>query len=321
MSPAADSLPAADTSGLTFAICTRNRADVLPDALQAALAQACEGIDLDVLVVDNGSTDATADVVRGFQRQHPELRLVEEPRGGLSVARNRALTEARHDIVAFVDDDAILPPAHARTVLAFWTAHRPACLGGPVAIDYPDPEPAGWSPAHESIRGAYDPGGDARPLPFGEFPEGCNIAFDRRLALAVGGFDEQLGVRPDGPWAAEEIELAAWLARHGHAVWFSPDLRVVHRPTRAERDEAWLRRMAYYRGRSHVYSLRAHFGTLRWRTVLRLFLADAVCLLPWHTLERRTRMAMAWGKLTEATRLCRAGALSCPRAEPPTLAD
>jgi len=85
----------------TVAICTRDRTDDLNSCLSAILAMPDDG--QEILVVDNASsTDATRQLVAMF----PRARYVREERPGLNVARNRALREARHEIVAFTDDDA-----------------------------------------------------------------------------------------------------------------------------------------------------------------------------------------------------------------------
>lgn len=298
---------------LTIAICTRNRADLLRDAVQSALPPRRDSSSVEVLVIDNGSTDATPAVLAELQAAHPELRALREPRAGLSVARNRALAEARGDVIAFIDDDAVLPPEYADILQRFWKEKRPACAGGPIKNEYRGAPPPGWGPEHDRMASAYDLGEKAQCLAFGQYPQGGNIAYDRSLARAAGGFDEYLGVRPEGPWAAEETELAAWLSRHGYPVWYCPELRVIHHPTRAESSEAWLRRMAWYRGRSHVYTLRAYHGRLKWRTFLRLFAEDVFRLFPWNRLDKRITLAMAWGKLFEATRLLLRGELRCPR--------
>src|SRR6266511_6080727 len=61
---------------------------------------------IEILIIDNNSTDGTRAVAEGFARRSPgRFRYVREERQGLSHARNRAVAEARHDIVAFLDDD------------------------------------------------------------------------------------------------------------------------------------------------------------------------------------------------------------------------
>jgi O-antigen biosynthesis protein len=87
----------------TAAICTRHRTVQLRRALASLGAQS--EAPLEVLVIDNApDSDETQRVV---ECEFPSVRCVREPRQGLDFARNRALTEARGEIVAFLDDDAV----------------------------------------------------------------------------------------------------------------------------------------------------------------------------------------------------------------------
>ena len=87
---------------ITVVICTRDRVDHLQGAL--ASVSALDYPDFEVVVVDNASpTDATQQYVLGLDDSR--VRVVSEPTAGLSRARNTGLRAARHDIVAFTDDD------------------------------------------------------------------------------------------------------------------------------------------------------------------------------------------------------------------------
>jgi len=84
---------------------TYNRADLLPAAVSSALMQ--EPMPLEVLVVDDGSTDATAEVCRRFP--HP-VRVIRQENAGAAAARNRGIAEAKGEIVAFLDSDDVWLP-------------------------------------------------------------------------------------------------------------------------------------------------------------------------------------------------------------------
>lgn len=88
-----------------------NASRYVADTVASVLAQTVQ--DLEVLVVNDGSTDDTADVVR--RMADPRVRLVEQPNAGVSAARNKGIAEARGTFVAFLDaDDAMLPENLAR---------------------------------------------------------------------------------------------------------------------------------------------------------------------------------------------------------------
>ncbi|MDW8444478.1 MAG: glycosyltransferase family A protein [Acetobacteraceae bacterium] len=97
---------------VSIVVCTRNRAESLGRTLAAlARLEVAPLPAVELLVVDNGSTDGTAEVVRAAQVSFPyPLRLVPCPEKGLSRARNAGVLAARHDLVLFTDDDCLPEP-------------------------------------------------------------------------------------------------------------------------------------------------------------------------------------------------------------------
>lgn len=91
--------------GVSVVIPTYNREHMLPEALDSVLAQ--DWPSLDVVVVENGSTDGTADLLAGYTERHRQLlRVIHlRPNQGPSVARNAGILAARHEHVAFLDSD------------------------------------------------------------------------------------------------------------------------------------------------------------------------------------------------------------------------
>src|SRR5829696_5216274 len=85
-----------------------NVAPYIGAALESALAQTFA--DLEVVVVDDGSTDETAAVVEPFAARDGRVRLLRKPNGGLSSARNHALRHARGDAFALLDSDDLWDP-------------------------------------------------------------------------------------------------------------------------------------------------------------------------------------------------------------------
>jgi hypothetical protein len=111
----------------TVAICTRDRVDDLGRCLDALAKLPDDG--QEILVIDNcPSTDASLRLVLG--RGNERIRYIREERPGLNVARNRALREARHAIIAFTDDDAAPGPwVAARNGTQLRGSKRPLCRG------------------------------------------------------------------------------------------------------------------------------------------------------------------------------------------------
>src|SRR5690606_14595744 len=90
----------------SIAICTRNRAEYLRDAIASCLNQTVD--DHEVIVIDDGSTDETREVVSEFQDDR--IQYFFQQHSGVSVARNHAVSRAQADYVVVLDDDDIMLP-------------------------------------------------------------------------------------------------------------------------------------------------------------------------------------------------------------------
>ena len=94
-----------DWPRVTVAVCARNAADTLDACLRSI--RALDYPDYDVMVVNDGSTDATGAIAR----THPGVTVIDTPHGGLSAARNTALRAAAGEVIAYTDADVEVDPA------------------------------------------------------------------------------------------------------------------------------------------------------------------------------------------------------------------
>src|SRR6478609_4964056 len=92
---------------LSVVICTRNRPDLIGNAVSSVLAQSYA--DYDVLVVDQSTDDRTGHIVRRLAASPPPLRYLHTEKAGLSRAYNIGIRETSGEIIAFTDDDCIAP--------------------------------------------------------------------------------------------------------------------------------------------------------------------------------------------------------------------
>src|SRR5689334_771393 len=128
---------------ITVAICTMNRAESLRRTLVSlAAVRVPEGVDWEVLVVNNNCTDHTEAVIQSFASKLPIRREFETQRG-LSRARNRAVDTARGDYIVWTDDDVVIHNGWlAAYAEAFCRWPEAAVFGGPIVPKYAAPLPA-----------------------------------------------------------------------------------------------------------------------------------------------------------------------------------
>jgi GT2 family glycosyltransferase len=112
--------------GLSIIVLTRNRRELLRGCLESLWAQKNTGTSLEILVVDDGSSDGTADMVRRLKASHPNLFCLSQPHRGIAAARNNGLRRAKGKIMAIVADDYLLAPDYVRTVVRFFRTHSQA---------------------------------------------------------------------------------------------------------------------------------------------------------------------------------------------------
>jgi len=223
---------------VTVSVCTRDRTEQLAECLTALDVLEYPAERLDLLVVDNAPrTDATKKLVAAY----PRIRYVVEPRPGLDWARNRAVLEARGELVAFTDDDVSVDSEWIRAIAtAFRDEPTAMCVTGLVVPDELDTraqvlfEQYGgfgrgftrvYTTAGDPGRAASEHGGS------GKFGTGANMAFRRSVFTAVGLFDPALdvGTVTNG---GGDLDMFFRIVRAGHLLVYEPRAIVRHRHRR-----------------------------------------------------------------------------------------
>lgn len=177
------------TPEISVIIATRNRADSLRRLLPRLL-ELSPGLAWELVVVDNGSTDDTAEVLAGMAGK---LRTVVEPLPGKSRALNRAMAAARGELLVFTDDDVEPDRAWLDEIAAAARRHPEVdCFGGRINIDAT--HVPGWvlrSRLRQLLTSGHDYGDVEGPYPANRFPIGPNMAVRRR---ALGGREDAFPV-------------------------------------------------------------------------------------------------------------------------------
>ena len=200
-----------------------------------------------VVVVEN--RPAMSDVADALARTFggdSRLRYVEEPRRGVSHARNRGALAAANEIVAFTDDDVVCDPDWvAALARGFASPSRPGVVSGlilpmemetagQILVEQFAGFGKGFVPASYSLE---RPPADDPLFPFaaGAFGSGANLAFRADTLRALGGFDGRIGAGTASV-GGEDLDILIRALRQGWSLEYSPDAIVWHQhPSRVRR--------------------------------------------------------------------------------------
>lgn len=209
-------------------LCTYNRAHLLADAINALLRQDQDTPPYELLVVDNGSTDATASVLAQFA-DSGRVRYLCETQRGLSHARNCGIRNARAPLVAFTDDDVRVDAGWIKTIVKTF-AQQPgaAFIGGkvlPIWLALPPP----WLRVAGAAPLALVDYGDTATSIDASSPHclvGANLAIRRDVFARIGLFSSTVQRVGDGIGSTEDQELEQRLLAAGYSGWYEPSLAV-----------------------------------------------------------------------------------------------
>src|SRR5215216_736047 len=266
-----------DPPAVSVVVPTRGRAAYLDVTLESLCRQRSETA-YELLVVDDGATDATPEVAERFG-----VRLIPHgARRSLNAARNTGLREARADLIAFVDDDVLVPPGWLDALVDGAERHPEAeAFGGPIRARFEGHTPRAC--------GREDP--PITTLDLGEadieaaMVWGANFAVRRSAVERIGEFDESL----DRSHGDEEEWLLRLRVAGGRIVYLS-QAGLDHRRSADDSGLASLARAAYHRGRGARSSDRRRGEAPALARELRVL---AGC--GWHTVRRACPQGLIMG--------------------------
>jgi len=252
-----------------------NGADTIGEQLRSLSTQVAD-VACEVVVADNGSTDATSTVVAGYCAAIPNLRLVDASvRRGPAAARNAGAGAAAGEVLAFCDADDVVAPGWLAAVGRATRVHdfmagsldfhhfRPPVSGGE--------RPPTWAPTV----------GNFRWLKYGL---GANMAVSRRAFTEVGGFTEELQ-------AGEDIDLSWRLQLAGYPLYHEPDAVVYKRPRPSGRHKA-RQHLAYGQYDVMIYKRLRNSGMPRRSVIAQVKLYGWLVLNAWRLLADDRRRAV-----------------------------
>lgn len=239
---------------ISVVICSYNGTGTLRECL-ASLSK-LNYPDYEVILVDDGSTDDTGVIAADF----PRVRYIYQENRGLSVARNVGAEAATGEIVAYTDSDCVADPEWLYYLADAMRRQNVKAIGGP---NLPPPTD-NWTAKCV----AASPGGPSHVMlddQRAEHVPGCNMAFDRRTLLEIGGFDPQFRQ------AGDDVDICWRLLDAGHEIGFAAAAVVWHHRRNTAR--AFLRQQVGY-GRSEAMLIGKHYqrfnrlGCSLWRGII-----------------------------------------------------
>lgn len=304
---------------ISVIICTYNRIHELKKTLESFRTVECPaGLQWELVIVDNNSSDDTAQLCRQFSEVLP-ISYVFESRQGKSCALNRGVQEAKGQLYAFTDDDVDVGPQWLSELSLASLEHPEArVFGGKITPRWACSPPK-WLSAHSdgmlrALSVCYDRGiephflRDDEPLFYG-----ANMALRREVFEEGVRFREDLGPNGRGAVRGEEIEMLQELLRRGYRGFYVPAALVYHRNPKERMTERYLR--CWYKGAGMEAVRRGHYEDTKrkwlgapgylWRQFVlhaRIYLVTRYTCPSHIWLPSEITMMKSWGAICEFRR-------------------
>jgi glycosyltransferase involved in cell wall biosynthesis len=208
---------------ISIVVCTQNRAAMLRGALASLYDLEGDDFNYEIVVVDNGSTDDTQQVIAAAAAQSKQpLRGVYEPNKGIVIARNRGIREAHGRWIAFFDDDQLADHRWLAELDRGAAEKQCRVVGGSVHLTFPSGCERRLDPTVRMLLGEAKLAD--QPLPYGGrlTPGGGNLMIERSVFDEVGVFARTVSGR------GEDTHLFSRIERAGIDGWYIPTAIVQH---------------------------------------------------------------------------------------------
>lgn len=285
-----------DRPSVSILICTRNRANSLLKTLESLQHLNVNIDNFEIVVIDNGSTDNTAEVIGNYVKACTfRLRHVIERRPGLSFARNTGIRHSSGKLIMFTDDDCRVAPDWVTNAIRLFIGDPLQIVAGRVELfDRAKPSPVTKTLPHSETMASIH-------QIFG-FLHGANMVFSRSVCDKIGLFDVRLGAGTKTR-AGEDTDFVYRAFQAGVRVSYDPDLIIYHDHDRVGAEALYkqaqgfsvgmgalvikyllkgqttLIRPLYWDIRSAIASRHSQGRDIRWASAKRSILAGAMIFL------------------------------------------
>ncbi|MEM6843817.1 MAG: glycosyltransferase [Bacteroidota bacterium] len=220
-----------DLPELSIIVCTYNRDQYIDKTLNYLFQQDLDPSEYEVIIVDNNSTDQTAQICQNFLESNSTapFHYFVETNQGHSYSRNRGVRESKAKHISFIDDDAFVHPSFGKNIIRFFQEHEDCLvIGGKIIPVYEEEEPKWMSRFLLPLVSALDMGNSPRPFTGRKFPVGANMAFRRTVFDRYGLFNVALGRKGSGLLGGDEKELIYRVKADNLPIYYVPDVVVDH---------------------------------------------------------------------------------------------
>jgi GT2 family glycosyltransferase len=196
---------------ISVVVATFNRRESLKRLLESLFRQSLPPADFEVIVVSDGSTDGTREMVQDLKRSFTNLAILDLKNRGPGAARNAGARLARGQYLAFTDDDCVATPDWLEQLIGSFENTNAVAVQGRTTTD-----PATRTPLTHQVE-VHSAWTSIMPA--------CNAAYRRTAFDAVGGFDETF------TFLNEDVDLV-WRVEELGKVVFAPAVHIIHPPRR-----------------------------------------------------------------------------------------
>lgn len=209
---------------VTIVLCTHNRAAMLRNALVSLTGlNTSDDVSCELVLIDNNSTDDTAKVFEELAPRFPyPARRVFECQPGVVYARNRGVTEAQGEWVAFFDDDELADPDWLRDLIEMAREKNVRCVAGAIHLLLPEGHQRNLSPVSRMLLGETVGMHTPRRLNHRTTPGCGNLLIHRSVFQEVGMFDPAYNRR------GEDTDMFLRIYHAGIEAWFTPKGKTLH---------------------------------------------------------------------------------------------
>lgn len=278
----------------SFITCTYNRRKYLGQTLKAVCEQTFPSASYEVIVVDNNSTDGTANLCAEFKDKYPDcvFRYFKETNQGLSFALNRGINEAKGEFVIFVDDDETINPNHLLLLDNHLKKYTDAQLcASPVVPIYEQEQPKWMSRYTQRLIGGYfDQGDEVKKLDAKNYPGTGHTIIKRELYAKHGYYNTELGRKGTSLLGAEDKDMFNRLKQNKIDCYYLPDIPIYHHIPRAKLTDDFFNRLTYSVGLSErtrtkgisekAYRSRLYSEAVKWAASVVLCIGYTLVLKP-----------------------------------------